>query len=88
MRELVDIDTRPARGRNPAPMRHVGDGGVVANQVAGFGAGEVLVQNAVEASRFVGVALYAVFNALGCVAVKVVCLALVFVSTLQTFCSD
>lgn len=76
MGELVEVDARPASGRHPPPVRDVRDGDVVADQVPGLGVGEVLVQDAVEASRLVDVAIDAVLDALGRVAVEVVRLAL------------
>lgn len=76
MGELVEVDARPAGGRHPPPVRDVRDGDVVADQVPGLGGGEVLVQDAVEAPRLVDVAVDAVLDALGRVAVEVVRLAL------------
>lgn len=46
-------------------MRDVGDGALVADEVVGFGGGEVCVEDGVEAAGFVLVAVYAVFDVFG-----------------------
>lgn len=71
VRELLDVDAGPAGTGDPAPVRDVGDGDVVADQVAGLRLGEVRVKDGVEAAGFVDVAVYAVFDGLGRVAVEV-----------------
>ena len=47
-RELFNVDTSPARGRDPAPVRDIGDGAFVAHQVVGLSGGQVLVEHAVQ----------------------------------------
>ena len=76
MRKLIDIDTRPCGGRDPAPMRNVSNRAFVADQVAGGGGSEMLVEHAVQAASLVLVARDAVFDLLGGVAEEVVRLAL------------
>lgn len=75
VREFIDVDTSPTGCSNPSPVADVGDRHMVADQVAGFGSGEVLIEDAVQATGFVLVPIYSIFNALGSVAEEVVCLA-------------
>ena len=76
MRELVNVDARPSGRRHPAPVRDVGNGASVADQVARRRGGEMFVEDAVEAAGFVLVAGDAVVDLGGGVAVEVVRLAL------------
>lgn len=74
--ELIDVHARPAGGRNPPPVRDIGNGDVVANQVARLGSGEMLVQHTIQATGLIDVSVHAVLDALGSVAREMVCLAL------------
>jgi len=62
---LLDVDARPSSRSDPAPVRDVGDGALVANKVLFVAVGEVLFEDAVEAAGFVLVAVDAILDLLG-----------------------
>jgi hypothetical protein len=76
VRELLDIDARPAGRHDPPDVRDVSDCAAIADEVAGWHRGEVFVEDGVQAARFVDVAFYTVFDFFGGVAGEVVGLAL------------
>lgn len=76
MREFVNVNARPCGGCHPAPVRDVRYRALVANQITGRGSSELLVEHAVQATRFVLVARDAVLYLLGGVAEEVVSLSL------------
>ena len=45
--EILDADTGPPGGADPSPVRDIGDGAFVADQVFGFGVAEMGVEDAV-----------------------------------------
>lgn len=67
MWELINVNASPACACYPTPVGDVCDGALVANEVSRGGLLEVGVEDSVEATRLVGVALYAVFDVLGCI---------------------
>lgn len=73
--KFVNVNSGPARTSHPAPVRNVGNGDVISHQVSRFARGEVLIDNIIQTPSLIDVAIYAVFDALRCIAVKVVCLA-------------
>jgi hypothetical protein len=67
MFEIVNVDAGPPSGRNPTPVRNVGDGALVADQVVGLGVTEMFVEDAIEPTGLVLVSIDAVFDLLGSV---------------------
>ena len=76
LRELIDVDARPAGSVDPAPMRDIRYRALAADQVLRACVLEVLVQGAVQSPCFVLIAVDPVGDLLGGVAVEMVGLAL------------
>jgi len=64
MREIVNVDPSPSRGADPTPMRNVRDRTLVRDDVIGLGIGQMLVEDTVESSRLVLVAVDAILDLL------------------------
>jgi len=71
-REVLDVDAGPACCADPTPVGDVSDGTLVAYQIVGLAVAKVLVQDAVETSGLVLVAVDAVFDLFWCVLRRVV----------------
>lgn len=76
VRELINVNTRPACSSNPTPVGNISNGHMVANQVSRLGLCKVLVQDAVQSAGLIHVAVDTVLDLLWCITGEVVCLAL------------
>lgn len=76
VRELTDFYPRIPRRCHPAPVRNIGDGALVTDEIARGRFGKVGIQHAIQAARFVHVPIHAVFDFLGGVVGEVVGLSL------------
>ena len=76
VRELLDVNPSPSCSSHPAPVRDIGDGNMVADEVSRPGVCEVLVENPIQPTGLIRVAVHAILDALGRVSNKVISLAL------------